>query len=60
LEIESVMDEQRITSELLAMLGGGRDMDSVLDRVVVMLKEYMDADAIGIRVIDRAGNIPYH
>ena len=59
MEVGSEPAAQEITSELLALFNEGRDMKTILDRIVSLLSGYLGCDAIGIRVMDRMGNIPY-
>lgn len=48
-----------INSRLIELFNEGRDIQSILGETVKLLREYLDCEAVGIRVMDELGNIPY-
>lgn len=48
-----------ITSKLLGLFNKGKDIQLVLECTVALLKEHLDCEAAGIRLMDELGNIPY-
>ncbi len=53
------MEEQRINADILNLLNEKRDISHVLEQVALKLKNYLGCEALGIRIKDNKGNIPY-
>jgi len=56
---ETSRTEHQVNSEILGLVNEGHEKHYILDRAVSLLAEYLRCDAIGIRVMDKHGNIPY-
>ena len=51
--------DQEVISEVIGLLNEQREMKSILDAVAGLLHDNLRCHAIGIRVLDKLGNIPY-
>jgi signal transduction histidine kinase len=58
-EIDVCKTEQQVASEILGILNEGREIEYVLEKTVALLAEYLKCEAIGVRMTDKLGNIPY-
>jgi len=58
-ELDELAAERNINAEILALFNEGHDIEHVLDRTVAVLAGYLKCEAIGIRLMDKHGNIPY-
>jgi signal transduction histidine kinase len=53
------MEEQLINADILNLLNGKHEISHVLEQVALKLKNYLRCEALGIRIKDSQGNIPY-
>jgi signal transduction histidine kinase len=53
------MEEQLINAEILNLLNEKKEISHVLEQVALKLKNYLGCEALGIRIKDKQGNIPY-
>jgi signal transduction histidine kinase len=53
------MKEQLINTDILNLLNEKHPLNHVLEQVALKLKDYLGCEALGIRIKDSQGNIPY-
>ncbi len=53
------MEEQLIHAEILNFFNEKRELSFILERLAPRLKGYLGCEAVGIRIKDSQGNIPY-
>ncbi|MGC2423541.1 MAG: HAMP domain-containing sensor histidine kinase [Nitrospirota bacterium] len=53
------MEEQLINAEILNLLNEKKEISHVLEQIALKLKDYLGCGALGIRIKDSQGNIPY-
>jgi len=58
-EIKRAQDAQRASLRFLEIVQEHRDISSLLDAFVSEIKDLTGCEAVGIRVLDSAGGIPY-
>ena len=57
--ISTYMEEQLINADILNLLNEKQGISHVLEQVASKLKDYLGCEALGIRIKDKQGNIPY-
>jgi signal transduction histidine kinase len=53
------MKEHLINADILQLFNGKQEISLVLEQVALKLKDYLGCEALGIRLKDNQGNIPY-